>query len=83
MIFTLFALIELSLFQEFSVMAEWQHDGKWKIGHPKTAWRKTKDKKCRQDGWVSWAKARGTAHDRDGWKAIIVTALCTAWLREN
>ena len=35
-----------------------------------TTWRKTDDKEYRQDGWTSWAEAKGTAHKRAGWKAI-------------
>ena len=57
-------------------MVEWQPDGKWKLGCPKTTWRKTEDKECRQDGWTSWAEARGTGKQ-------LVTALCTTCLGEN
>jgi len=41
-----------------------------------TTWRRTVEKECRQEGWVSWAKANRMAQGRAGWRAK-VAALCT------
>ena len=40
------------------------------------------EKESRQERWTSWAKVRGAAQDRAGWREK-VTAVSASWRGEN
>ena len=53
----------------------WTPEGRRKRGRPKTAWRRTVEKKRSTAGWQSWSEVHTAAQDRNRWKAY-VEALC-------
>ena len=60
----------------------WQHEGKRKVGLPKTTWRMTVETERDTLGMNSWTRAKTVTKDRDKWKQYI-RALCTTGWEED
>ena len=46
----------------------WTHEGRRKVGRPKTTWRSTVENERRILGWNSWNEPRRVAADRASWR---------------
>ncbi len=47
---------------------KWKPEGKRKVGHPRTTWRRTVESERKELRWSSWNEARTIARDRKNWK---------------
>ena len=57
--------------QNVRIALDWTPEGKRRRGRPRETWRRTVEKERHSLGFDSWAAAKRSAQDRNGWRELV------------
>ena len=76
-------ILRQNRYNDFNIAISWAPEGKRRRGRPKTTWRRTVEKECKEAGCRSWEEMRMIAAEREPQWKTSVKALCATRHEED